>query len=321
MKTRILFPAIKGTCFLFLLGVLLLAASWLFMPKNNHKSFGFTDEEMLAGGVLGERDNSIDVLVVGDSEAYSSISPMQLWEQHGFTSYLCSTSAQPLYDSYRYLRQAFERQSPRVVILETNAIFRTYKLNDYLLSRAKVLFSVLRYHDRWKTLSVNDFGGEARYTWTDDLKGFRYNTKVVPADTRKYMLPTDAEQEIPLLNRACLAEMMALCEENGAQLILVSTPSTLNWNYARHNSIAAFAAEHGLTYLDMNTMPDEVPVNWETDTRDKGDHLNYSGAVKVTRYLGQYLTQRFELPDKRGAADFSSWNDALQHYRNTIAAG
>lgn len=115
--------------------------------------------------------------------------------------------------------------------------------------------------------------------------------------------------------------MMALCEENGAQLILVSTPSTLNWNYARHNSIAAFAAEHGLTYLDMNTMPDEVPVNWETDTRDKGDHLNYSGAVKVTRYLGQYLTQRFELPDKRGAADFSSWNDALQHYRNTIAAG
>ena len=193
MKTRILFPAIKGTCFLFLLGVLLLAASWLFMPKNNHKSFGFTDEEMLAGGVLGERDNSIDVLVVGDSEAYSSISPMQLWEQHGFTSYLCSTSAQPLYDSYRYLRQAFERQSPRVVILETNAIFRTYKLNDYLLSRAKVLFSVLRYHDRWKTLSVNDFGGEARYTWTDDLKGFRYNTKVVPADTRKYMLPTDGD--------------------------------------------------------------------------------------------------------------------------------
>ena len=29
MKTRILFPAIKGTCFLFLLGVLLLAAGAL----------------------------------------------------------------------------------------------------------------------------------------------------------------------------------------------------------------------------------------------------------------------------------------------------
>ena len=99
MKIRIAAHAAKGACFLLGLAALLLAASWLFMPKNNHKAFGFTDEEMLAGGILGERENSINVLVVGDSEAYSAISPMQMWEEHGFTSYLCSTSAQPLYDS------------------------------------------------------------------------------------------------------------------------------------------------------------------------------------------------------------------------------
>ena len=318
MKTCIR-PLARGTCFLVLLGALLLAASFLFMPKNNHKSFGMGNDELLAGGILGEPENSIDVLVVGDSGAYSSISPMQMWEAHGFTSYLCSTSGQPLYDSYRFLRQTLERQSPKVVILETNAIFRPYKFNDYLLSRAKSLFSVLRYHNRWKTLSINDFGGKVGYTWTDNLKGYRYNRNAAAADARYHMQPTDEVKEIPTLNLVCLQDMLALCEEHGAQLLLVSTPSTINWNYARHNRIAAFAQEHSLTYLDLNLMTEQVPIDWKTDTRDKGDHLNYLGAVKVSAFLGQYLKQSFDLPDNRETESFAGWDTALRHYRSTVS--
>nr|WP_297282832.1 SGNH/GDSL hydrolase family protein [uncultured Agathobaculum sp.] len=309
---------IKSACFLALLCALMVAASYLFMPKNNHKTFGVNDAEMLARGILGEKENSIDVLVVGDSEAYSSISPMQMWEERGFRSYLCSTPAQPLYDSYRFLRQALDRQSPSVVVLETNAIFRPYKLNDYLLSRAKNLFSILRYHDRWKSLKANDFGRSVEYTWTDDLKGFRYNPAVAAANTKNYMLPTDASTPIPTLNESCLQDMIALCKEKNAELILVSTPSTINWNQARHNSIAAFAEENDLTYLDLNTMPKEVPIDWARDTRDRGDHLNYAGAVKVSAFLGKYLQETYSLPDHRDAAHDSSWNDALGRYRNMV---
>lgn len=308
----------RSACFLTLLCALLLGVSYLFMPKNNHKSFGVSDGELLANGILGEKEHSIDVLVIGDSEAYSSISPMQMWDERGFTSYLCSTPAQPLYDSYRFLRQALGRQSPKVVVLETNAIFRPYKLNDYLLSRAKNLFSVLRYHDRWKALSVNDFGKQLDYTFTDDLKGFRYNPAVAAASTKGYMQPTDHQAAIPALNEACLQDMLALCRDSGAQLLLVSTPSTLNWNRARHNRIAAFAEENSLTYIDLNTMPDEVPIDWARDTRDRGDHLNYAGAVKVTSFLGQYLQNAYDLPNRRDAAHYHSWNDALDRYRNII---
>ena len=81
---------------------------------------------------------------------------------------------------------------------------------------------------------------------------------------------------------------------------LYSTPYTnLNCNYSRHNSIAAYAKEHDLEYLDMNLKLEEVGTDWATDSLDKGDHLNLSGAKKVSQYLGEYLSTRYDLPDRR----------------------
>ena len=48
-------------------------------------------------------------------------------------------------------------------------------------------------------------------------------------------------------------------EENGAQLMLVSTPSLKNWNSERHNTVAELAEEFGLEYIDMNTLKQDVP--------------------------------------------------------------
>ena len=65
-----------------LLGIL-LGLSALFQPKNNMSEFGM--EEVSANGILGERRDSVDLLVLGDSEAYSSVSPMELWRDRGYT--------------------------------------------------------------------------------------------------------------------------------------------------------------------------------------------------------------------------------------------
>lgn len=311
-------PLLRSVLFLGLLLAFLLGGSRIFIPKDNRTESGM--DLVTANGILGERDNSIDVLIVGDSESYSSFSPMQMWEDHGFTAYVCGTPAQPLYDSYRFMEQAFERQSPSLVILETNAIFREKTTGSYISSMMSSRFPLFQYHNRWKSMSLKDLYRSVKYTWTDDYKGYIYETQVSPADISNYMDPSDDVAVIPELNQLCLDKMIALCEANNAQLILVSTPSPRNWNYDRHNAIAAYAQKNELTYLDMNLHHEEIGIDWEKDTRDKGDHLNFSGAKKASDYLGDYLMARFSLPDHRSDADYRSWADAYRRYSKSVQA-
>lgn len=299
----------------FLIAIL-LAASFVFMPKNNMSEFGM--EEAQANGILGEKENTIDVLVLGDSESYSAITPMQIWKDAGYTAYVCGTSAQSLNYTSVLLRRAFEKQQPKVVILETNAIYRKISSNQAVGTELANYFSVFQYHNRWKSLGLHDFTGKAKFTWTDDYKGYRYRTKVDPARQKEYMKPTDKAAGIPNLNIQYVREMKQFCDENGSRLVLVSTPSTVNWNFQRHNGIQKLANDIGCEYMDLNLMNDRIQIDWSKDTRDKGDHLNHFGAVKVSRFLSEYLKETGLLTDHREDPAYAKWNDSLKKYETAV---
>ena len=63
----------------------------------------------------------------------------------------------------------------------------------------------------------------------------------------------------------------------------------------------------GVTYIDLNYMQEEVPIDWMTDTFDGGDHLNYDGAKKVSAYLGKYLNETGLFEDKRNNPEYDYW--------------
>ena len=103
--------------------VILCLLSKVFIPKNNTLEAGIGKRKQPASGILTEPENTIDVLVLGDSESYNSYIPLELWNQYGFTSYVCGTPAQRISNSYEYLKSVFNTQKPKIVILEANNLY------------------------------------------------------------------------------------------------------------------------------------------------------------------------------------------------------
>ena len=85
------------------------------------------------------------------------------------------------------------------------------------------------------------------------MKGFHYRPQIQPGAERRISLKkTDAVEEIQPVIMFYLKKMMYLCQEKGAELILVSVPSPDNWNYEKHNAVEQYAAEYGVKYIDLN---------------------------------------------------------------------
>lgn len=264
------------TALLFTAGMtaLLLIFSYIFMPKNNMKDHGM--EESRANGILGEKNNTIDILVIGDSESYTSIIPLHIWRDTGYTSYICGTGGQTLDYTEVMLKRCFQYQTPKIVILETNAIYRDQTWENLAYTKICNLFPVFRYHNRWKRLEWRDFYQPVEFTWTDDQKGFQFSTQIQSGTNTDHMKSSKKAALIPETNLFCLKSIKQLCDENGARLLLLSTPSIVNWNDARHKGISELAEELNCDYIDMNLLVKEIPIDWNKDTKDKGDHFSFS---------------------------------------------
>ncbi|HIR91089.1 MAG TPA: SGNH/GDSL hydrolase family protein [Candidatus Limicola stercorigallinarum] len=305
-RTTMRMLAVSALALVVLIGALALL-SRLMVPKNNQTSFGQIDATAM--GVLGEPKNTLDVLFMGDSEVYTSIDPLSMWREYGFTSYDVSTSAQPLPYTRSLLTRALERQAPRLVVLETNMLFRKVTMEDALWRQVAEVFPVLEYHNRWKSLKSIDISAEPKATWTDPNKGFCPRDSVVPSSVQNHMKPTDKAAEIPRLNQFYLDRIIALCQERDIPVLLLSTPSTINWNAKRHNAVENYLKAHteftNVAYLDLN-LEEGLDIDWALDTCDGGDHLNQQGANKVTTFVGTWLTEHYSLPDHREGANYHS---------------
>lgn len=260
-----------------------------------------------------EPANSLDVLVMGDSESYTSVSPMKLWKENGYTVYAAGQPGANLGDTRNVLKVAMESQKPKVILLETHSLFRPRKgkINQKQSAIAEKLynvFPVLRYHNAWKQFFPQRI--HANY------KGFNISGKVKPyTGSHDYMRRNKKPDTIDKENLQDLKAIQNVCRENNIQLILYSAPSPKNYSMTRNVKLTKLAKKMKLPYVDLNMMTKELGIDWKTDTRDHGDHLNISGAVKTTKFFQTYLAKNCNLPDHRkDSLVASKWNKTYTEY-------
>lgn len=299
--------------FLLVFAVLLWACSAGIQIIVRNVSGSVSGRSRVFASVSAEKKNTIDVLVAGDSESYTSVSPMDLWDRAGIAAYDCGQPGQRIQETYYILKTAFRTQSPKLVLFETNTMFRDPGfLKNVQLSLTEPLayhFPVIKYHNAWKALFDGPGGPKKSY------KGFEIRDKVVSYEgDEEYMKETKDKAQIPEVVRIYMEKIKRLCEKNGADLLLVSAPSPKNYNYKKHNSLEEYARENDLPYVDLNMKFRDIGIDWKMDSYDRGDHLNISGARKVTAYMGQYLSDNYDLPDRRNDDGWREWDDLAREY-------
>ena len=197
------------------------------------------------------------------------------------------------------------------------------------------LFPIMKYHTRWDQLTKEDF--KISPIERDYSAGYLVTSNIIPVQRSLEEIDANADsmlamktgivecivdgvlekQEIDqelysveICERSLeyMLKMKTFCEEHDAQLILVKAPKIIlpqisyshAWTRESYIQTKVLAEKYGLPYYDFMYDTD-IGLNLATDFIDGGFHLKCRGAVKVTRALGTYLVENFDVPRRQDA--------------------
>ncbi len=309
---------LRAIAFTMVVLLLLVAAGKLCDPIRLGLQDSVSERERYLLHLLSEPEDMVDVAILGDSESYTVLSTYQLWKDAGIASYIGGQSGQWIGESYFSLKKILKRQSPKVVILETNEFFSrgdASVIRDAAKSAqelARQMFPILKYHRFWKMEPADP------KLQTTIFNGFELRAAVVPYTGGAYMHATDEKTPVTFITRYYLEGIKDLCDTHGTKLLLVTAPSPANHTMQRHNEVQTLADNLGVPYLDLNLNTEELGIDWNLDTLDGGDHINYNGCRKVTAYLQQYLQTHYTLPDHRKDARYEAWNKRAAEFEKLL---
>jgi hypothetical protein len=298
--------------------VLLLLFSLMMRPQKwfDEKLIQNRDSRYIQ--ITEQKENTIDVLNIGDSLSLSVFSPLELWKQQGFTGFNIGADGLRLAESYHYLKNACKRQKPKVLMIESLYLFR-YKLSDdsVMLLSQPIYYHVpfIKYHNIWKALV--ELPGVMIYH-----RGYTVNENSAtyrgPENYMDQPIADNGRTEIPFFNRVWFDRIKKYCDAQGIKIIIYSAASASNYNWDRVHALEKFAADEGVGYIDLNEHIDEIGINWDDDSNDGGDHMNYFGCVKSTGFLGNYLRENADLQDHRGDAAYGDWDSEMAGYEQLV---
>ncbi|MBQ9062706.1 MAG: hypothetical protein IJ121_07815 [Eubacterium sp.] len=337
---------LKVVCFLLIFVLLFHTVSSILQEK--YIAYDTLAETYITDQFNHLEKNSIELAVLGSSQTVRGISGMRLLENYGISAFTPSTGKQPFMCTYYYAQRLLKTQQLKAAVIDVSMLYEPIKsqwfrrvadaapwsidklrlLWHYAKFRAKkdgtkealremwsYLFPVMQFHDRWSTLTEDDFNyeengpivfrGNTTRIARNVFDSFIIDGQAIDPDTHpnKY--------ELPYFRRT-----LNLFRDAGVPVLLIKTPK-LGWTRSKSQGVQEIADEYGLDFLDFNTQElyDAAGFDINTDIADQ-EHLNFSGAFKLTDYLADYLTARYDftetVPTEQDQADLAAWHALLR---------
>lgn len=297
-----------------------------------------------------------DVLLIGDSQVRDSLLPLELYHKYGIASYNLGSSNCRIPMTYWKLMNALDYTTPKLVVLSVtdaekpgrtaengewlHVAFDAFPLTltkaraildltdqegtdvggvPYSDIRAELFFPLRKFHSRWGDLTADDF--HPQYNTQKGATPLVHVTD--PTDKAGLAAPDECLPEEGY-GYVYLRRIIETCQQRDIPILLIQPPFpiTPEDNMSTHTS-QKIAAEYGvpmLSFADMDRIAD-----YSVDCADPGSHLNLSGSLKLTDFLGDYLTAHYDLPDRRTDTRYAHWDDEWDAYVEekirTIAEG
>lgn len=332
----------KGILFIAILFTVIQLAYRVIVPKFFYQDIWGTSATFV--GFYQMEKDTVDVLFFGSSLSATAYIPQELYDSYGIASYNLACEQQNLVTTYFWLKEALGYQSPEVVVLDCHLLFpyktheplnspevSTRKAFDYMRwsgvkweavkticeldenqSKMSYYLPNIRYHNRWKDLNREDFAfWEMREHY--ERKGYAPLAEACGEGHEPFIASASAEEmEMVPLMKEYLDKITDLCKQEGISLVLTNVPSVVI-SVEKYNALQRYANEHDLLFLDFNekALAEEIGFCYPTDSAD-GAHLNLWGAQKVTDYIGQILTDRYDV----AAVSDEQWESTKSYYED-----
>lgn len=325
----------KIILFLFCLVLLLFMLNELLKYKSNDGI-----DQMQA--FYTNADNTIDVLFMGSSHAYSNINTGILYDDFGIAGFNLGGAEQSLWNNYDWLVEAIKTQQPKLAVLE---IFSTGVIKDdfqgawlmdnlYGMKFSKNYYETVkkstldqafesyilpftRYHSRYTEITKEDFEYEE---YLKTFKGFepkwgtRNNGEMTAPDISGVTEITPISEKAERHYR----KYMELCAQENIPLLLVCSPYQVTEDAQKiYNYMFSIAEEYDVPYLDFNKMYEELGLDFSVDMCE-WSHLNETGNIKYTTWLGTYMKEHYEIPDRRGDINYITWQQDADRWTQEL---
>ena len=327
----------------------LILLSIILWKLNDVVAFKYTDGITQMEHFYDLEEDTVDVLVLGSSHAFVNVSPALLYEQYGIASYDLCASMQPMWNTYYYLKEALAYQTPELIVLdvyrlveafpyskESKLVKTTYGMrlsaNKYYAIKESLseetkgdllchMMEFPAYHSRYVDLKAEDF--DRSLVVGEGYKGAHPVTETA-AKQRPELDHVTETMEIEPKTMEYFEKILALAKEKDIPVLLVNAPYIMIEDDKKvFNTLEKYLEEknHGhVDYVDFNVLYDEMGLDFATDFADD-NHLNINGLPKFNKVLGAYISENYELQDRRGDERFASYEDAVaelqKYYRQT----
>ncbi len=274
-------------------------------------------------------ENSLEILILGNSHAYSTYSPNIIDAICETNSYVLASNSQKLEQTFFNLKEALKSQKPKVIVIQSsvlsgdswktqngdyrvysnldgmrfsknylNALIEQRPLNDYL----NTLVPILRNHANWKTTElISENMARMENPKTKGYRGFSPRESKMGDDVMNKFKQADktdySDFEISSTDLIYLEKIKKLSEEKKFKVLYVMSPKypdIINPSY-QYKSKALENALKGLghEFVDFNLLKDEIGL--EKQSFENGfiahQHTSYYGAIQVSKYLASYLNK------------------------------